>query len=325
VSRRWKGAEVEHSADLKIGNYTSLGLYGGDEAGFGVGYAIGHAGGVEGVAGIAVFVEEDEATGAVAAAKKELRGGLSGTHGSGASGAKEIAGGFGEDDFHDGFAEASGGDGAGFAIGVATGADERRIADATGEFAAGAAGGSGGEEAALVIESDSANSALLVATMMFGGMGILAATLPSFAFGGGDKLFGIAEWDAAIVGELFRALRNEHHVGALFEDGASSLDRIFDASKTGDGADFECGGVHDNGVAFDVAIEIKMRAVACVEDRIVFEDSDGGFDSVESVAAIEEDVVTGVESAEAAGFAGFDGVVGNVPGTAVNDERRAHF
>ena len=37
-------------------------------------------------------------------------------------------------------------------VGVATGADERRIADTSGKFAAGAPGGGGGEEASLVIE-----------------------------------------------------------------------------------------------------------------------------------------------------------------------------
>jgi hypothetical protein len=42
------------------------------------------------------------------------------------------------------------------------------------------------------------------------------------------------------------------------------------------------------------------------------------------VAAVKKDVVTGVKSAETTGFAGFDGVVGDVPSTAVEDERRAH-
>ena len=62
------------------------------------------------IAGIAVFVEEDEAAGAFAASSEELHGGLCGARGSGAGGTKEIAGGFGEDDFHDGFAVAGGGD-----------------------------------------------------------------------------------------------------------------------------------------------------------------------------------------------------------------------
>jgi hypothetical protein len=51
-------------------------------------------------------------------------------------------------------------------IGVATAADERRIADAAGKFAAGATGGSGREKAALAIHGDGADGALLVAAMM---------------------------------------------------------------------------------------------------------------------------------------------------------------
>ena len=93
---------------------------------------------------------------------------------------------------------------AGFGVGVAAGADEGRIANTAGKFAAGAAGGSGGEEAALFIESDGADGALLVAAMMFGGVGIFAATFPGFAFGGRDEFLGIAEGNAVIVGEAAR-------------------------------------------------------------------------------------------------------------------------
>ena len=127
-----------------------------------------------------------------------------------------------------------------------------------------------------------------------------------------------------IEGELLGALRDEHHVGRFFEDGARGLDGIFDAAEAGDRTGFECGGVHDDGVALDVAIEIEVRAVAGVEDGIVFEDGDGGFDGVEGVAAVEENVVASMKSAKATGLAGFDGVVGDVPGAAVNDEGREH-
>ena len=110
----------------------------------------------------------------------------------------------------------------------------------------------------------------------------------------------------------------------FFEDGARGLNGIFDAAKTGDGTGAQRGGVHDDGVAFDVAIEIEMRAVASVEDGIVFEDSDGGFDGVEGVAAVGENGPAGMKRAKATGIAGFDGVVGNVPGSAVDDERGSH-
>src|SRR5206468_12820524 len=53
--------------------------------------------------------------------------------------AKKIDGGFGEDHFHDGFAVTGAGDAASFGVGIAAAADERRIADAAGKFAASSA------------------------------------------------------------------------------------------------------------------------------------------------------------------------------------------
>ena len=67
-----------------------------------------------------------------------------------------------------------------------------------------------------------------------------------------------------------------------------------------------------------------MGTEAGVEDRIVFENDNGGFDGVERVAAVFENSPTGLKGAEAAGFTGINGVIGNVPGAAVNDERRMH-
>ena len=107
----------------------------------------------------------------------------------------------------------------------------------------------------------------------------------------------------------------------FFEDGARGLDGIFDAMEAGNGAGAERGGVHDDGVAFDVAVEIEMRAVAGVEGGIVFEDGDRGLDGVEGVAAAGKNAPAGLKRAKAAGLAGVDGLVGDIPGTAVNDER----
>jgi len=299
-------------------------LDGGEEAGVGGDEAVGHAGGVEGVAGVAEFVEQDEAAGAFAAPGEELDGGLSGAHGVGTGGTKEVTGGFGEDDFHDGFAIAGGGNGAGFGVGVAAGADKRRIADTTGKLAARSAAGSGGEKTALVIESDGADGAVFMAAMVLGGVRVLAAKLPSFALGGRDERFGSAKGNALRMSEALGALGDEHHVGAFFEDDASGLNGISDAAETGDRAGAESGGVHHDGVALDVAIEIEVRAVAGVEDGIVFEDGDGGLDGVESVASIGEQSPASAKSSETTGLAGANSFVRNVPGATVDDERRGH-
>jgi hypothetical protein len=160
--------------------------------------------------------------------------------------------------------------------------------------------------------------------MIFGGVGIVFAAEPGFTFGRRDEFFGIAEPDTVGGGEVLGALGDEHHVRAFFEDSAGGLDGIFHAAEASDGAGAERGGVHDDGVAFDVAGEGEMGAEAGVENGIVFEDDDGCFEGVERVAAGFENVPAGLESAEAAGFAGVNGIIGNVPGAAVNDERGLH-
>jgi hypothetical protein len=85
--------------------------------------------------------------------------------------------------------------------------------------------------------------------------------------------------------ETFSTFANEHHVRTLLENAAGKTNRVFDAMQAGDGTGFEGGRIHDDGVAFHLAIESEMRAVTRVKDGIVFENSDGGFDGIESMAA----------------------------------------
>jgi hypothetical protein len=98
----------------------------------------------------------------------------------------------------------------------------------------------------------------------------------------------------------------------------------FSAMKSSRRAGVQRDAVHDDGVAFDLAVEIQVRAVAGVEDRIVFEDHDGGFDGIESRAPAGEDGPAGSKRALAAGFARIYGFIGNVPRAAVNNERWFH-
>jgi hypothetical protein len=190
----------------------SMGLDGGLEGAVWGYVAVGHAGSGEGEAGGAVLVEENESTGAFAASGKKLNCSLRGAGGSGTGGAQKVGGSFSHDNFHDGFAVAGGGDSASFEIGVAAAADQGRIANAAGLFAAGSSGGRGGEELAVLIEGDGADGTLFVAAMMFGGVGVFAATEPGSVFGGGDEFAGIAERNAVLGGEALGAFGDEHHV-----------------------------------------------------------------------------------------------------------------
>jgi len=335
AERRAEGCDVAHKEAKKASRHGSARRgnggklphpqsHRGEEGAVRVDQGVRHAGSVEADAGIAVSVEEDDAAGAFAALGEELHGGLNGAGRCGNGRAEKIAGGLGEDHAHDGFAVASGRNSAGLLVGVTAAADERRIADASGKLAAGAAGGRGGEEAPLFIEGNGADGALLVPAMVLGGMRVDAATFPGFALGKGDKFRGMAQRDALFVGEFFGAFADEHHMRGFFEDGARGLNGILDAAESRDRASLERGGVHHDGVAFDEAVEVQVRAVTRVEDGVVFENGDGGLDGVKGVAAVGEDGPTGVKSAKAAFFAGVNGVVGDVPGTTVHDKRGAH-
>jgi hypothetical protein len=75
----------------------------------------------------------------------------------------------------------------------------------------------------------------------------------------------------------------------MFEDFAGEANGILDSPEAGGGAGTKGGAVHDDRVAFDAAVEIKMRAEAGIEDGVVFENDYSGFDGVESGAALGED------------------------------------
>src|SRR5882762_5303757 len=82
--------------------------------------------------------------------------------------------------------------------------------------------------------------------------------------------------------------------------------------------------IHNDGVAFDVAIEIKMRTITGVENRIVFKNDDGGFDGVQRGTASGKNIPSGGESRGATVFASSDGFVRNVPSSSVNNQGMFH-
>jgi hypothetical protein len=312
-------------------------LNGDNEGAAGGDVAVGHAGRVESEGGIAVAVEENEATGGVSAfgevmdriargeiGARNIAGRPGGRVNTSRGAAKKIDGCFGHNDFHDGFAVAGARNAASFGIGVTTAADKRRIAYSAGKFAAGTAGGSGREKAAVAVHGYGADGSLLVAPMMFGGVFVPLAVQPGFAFGRADKIFRSAERNAVLFGETFGAFGDKHHVRRIFQDSASQANGVSNALQCRDGAGTERGAIHDDGVAFDAAIEIEVRAESGVEDGIVFQHNDGSFDRVKRGAAPGEKRPSRGESAATAGVTGFDGLIGNIPGTAMNDQRRFH-
>jgi len=189
-------------------------------------------------------VEENQAAGALATFGEELDGGLCSTMWTRSGGTQKVGGRFGKNYFHDGLRRSRWRRRRRFRRRHSNAANERRIADAAGEFAAGTAGGSGGKEAAVYIQRDSPNGALLVAPVMAGGVGIFAATKPSFALSGRDEVWRIAKGDAVLRSKALGAFGDQHHVRAFFENGAGQADGILDAVQTSDGTGAKSGRVH---------------------------------------------------------------------------------
>ena len=127
-----------------------------------------------------------------------------------------------------------------------------------------------------------------------------------------------------LLGKALGALADKHHVRAFFENNTGQPYGIFDTTQTGNGARAQSGCVHHDGVAFDLTVEIEMRTVASVEDRVVLKNHDGGLDGVEGVAVSGEDGPAGFQGSPASCLACFDGFIGDVPGATMNDERGRH-
>jgi hypothetical protein len=81
-----------------------------------------------------------------------------------------------------------------------------------------------------------------------------------------------------------------------------------------------CATVHEKCVELDPAIAGEKGASARVEGLIVFEDGDSSFNGIDGGGATIEQGVAGEECTADAAAVGFDGVVRNGPGAAMDEE-----
>src|SRR5258708_32573296 len=133
-----------------------------------------------------------------------------------------------------------------------------------------------------------------MAAAMLGSVFVRLALHPGFALGFADQFLGLTELDSLFSSEALRASTDEHHVRAIFEDLAGGPDGVLDALQRGRSAGAKGAAVHDDGVAFDVAVKIGVRAVTGVEDGGVLEGDERGFDGVHSGSAGLAEGPTGV-------------------------------
>src|SRR5437879_9303619 len=136
---------------------------------------------------------------------------------------------------------------------------------------------------------------------MLGGVCVFLALLPGCPLGFADQVFQLAELDSLSFGEALRALSDEHHVGAMLENLAGELNGVLDALQSGGSAGAKRCAVHDDGVAFDATVKIKVRAVTGGEDGSAFKDDDASFDGVKSGAAAMQAEPNRIEGGTAAG------------------------
>ena len=124
-------------------------------------------------------------------------------------------------------------------------------------------------------------------------------------------------------GEVLGVLADEVDVGTLLEHQTRGLDGIaqpLDAGHATGAHGSAHSAIHEQCVELHVAIAREEGAAAGVEGLVVLEDGDGGLDRVDRGGAALEQRVAGEERTANAEGVGFDGVVGDGPGAAMNEK-----
>ena len=311
--------------------FNELALRGDSKSALGLHIAVGHTRSVKCSRGKAIAVEQDQTARGV----RSMREFADASIGNGlrqrerppffsmrqqnARVVKKIDGHFGHHNFHDAFTVSGAGHAAGFGVSVTATANERRVADASGEFAARAAGGSSRGETSVAIDCDSAHRSVLVADMMLGCVRIFQASAPGRTFTLVYKFLGSTERYAIFRRELFRTRARKHHVFTFIQHAAGKANWIAHALHGSDGAGFQGRAVHHDSVKLDVAITIQMRAETRVECGIVFENYNGGLNRIHRRAGGRQNSPTLVQSAADSCAAVFERFVRNIPCATVND------
>ncbi len=152
--------------------------------------------------------------------------------------------------------------------------------------------------------------------------GSVAGLCPSeaLAFAIENELVVVDEGHAVSVCEALRALPHKVDMGRFLQDEARGVDGIAQAFDTGDAADFHAAAVHEERVELDAAVGGEEATSTGVEGGIVFEDGDGGFDSIDGSASAGEDFVADFEGVAHAGFVVGGSFGRDGPGSAMNEE-----
>ena len=206
------------------------------------------------------------------------------------------------------FAGSGGGDGAGLVGGVGSGSDDGRVADAIPAFCGQASGGGSGGDVALLVEGDDAYCSIFVVVGRLEEGGLTCGFRRRSGGAGRDGQVFLLEFfdeilparfgeeealrlllEADVSGEGVCSGADHHYVFRFVHDGAGEGDGMAGVLDVGDGSGLHGGSVHDGGVHLIGAVGGEDGAASGVEERIVFEDFDGGLDGVGGGASFIED------------------------------------
>ena len=111
----------------------------------------------------------------------------------------------------------------------------------------------------------------------------------------GEKEGGQYLFEMHVCGKVIGAGADQHDVGRLLHDRAGERDGMARALHIGNRAGPHRFAIHDRRIKLVGAIRCENRATAGVEQRIIFEQLDGAFDSIERRTTLIEHVGSGGE------------------------------
>src|ERR1700682_2168875 len=121
-----------------------------------------------------------------------------------------------------------------------------------------------------------------------------------------------------LPGEPFRALSHEVHMRAITENLAGGADGIGDTLHTAHTSAAQRSSVHDERIELHFAVAIQKAAATRVKGLVIFHDDHSFLDGIERCPATFQHAPTRGHCIANAIEMGFDHVIGNGPGAAMN-------
>ena len=144
-----------------------------------------------------------------------------------------------------------------------------------------------------------------------------------FAFAIEDQLGVVDERHAVLSGKILGVAADEVDVGTLLKDETRRVDGIAQAFNAGHATGAHGPGdsaIHEQCIELDFAIAREKGAAARVKSLVIFENGDSGLYRIDRSGAAFEQRVAGKKSTANAEGVGFDGVIGDGPGAAMNEK-----